>query len=386
MQIDRQHFMDNGYLIVRGAIPPESLDRLRASYETLVDRQRAAWKEAGTETWEKGGQPRLVFQQFVDESTADAVDFCLGDSTLGVCQQLMQTPDAAVVAMFFMCSPQEDHGPANWHRDIGARNQAPLHGIQRDLLDNAPGYIQWNIPLYDDRVLWVVPGSHKRPNTPEEREQFRVSAKEPMPGAIRVELAAGDAVCYSNSILHWGSDYSTTHRRTIHLGYRSFGGPIYPHVHHFYWDLGFTQHLSDASRKQFERWDALHRQERDLIESILRAVLRGDTEAFRSGLARLHPGEQGRMVATVLLYQLVRKSVILHDPETAALSLAERATAIQEAPSSQYQYEDIAHRFTVEECDALSKRFAGLAEALAPDAQLDYMPDGFGLDEFVASW
>jgi hypothetical protein len=129
--------MDDGFLILREVITPDLLEPLRVSFETLVDRQRATWKQAGNDVWETGGQPRLVFQQFVDESTADAVEMCLAETTLGVCRQVMGTPDAALVAMFFMCSPVTDHGPANWHRDVGPRRQAPLHGLQRDLLDNA---------------------------------------------------------------------------------------------------------------------------------------------------------------------------------------------------------------------------------------------------------
>jgi hypothetical protein len=32
--------------------------------------------------------------------------------------------------------------------------------------------MHWNVALYDDEVLWVVPGSHLRPNTDEENRQL----------------------------------------------------------------------------------------------------------------------------------------------------------------------------------------------------------------------
>ena len=114
------------------------------------------------------------------------------------------------------------------------------------MLANAPGYVQWNIPLYDDDVLWVVPGSHRRPNTAAEDRQLAENARAPLPGGVQVRLKAGDGVVYSNLILHWPSDYSTKLRHTIHLGYRSFGGAPYPYDTHFYWDLDFTKHLSPA--------------------------------------------------------------------------------------------------------------------------------------------
>lgn len=40
MEVDRQQFMEKGYLVVPEVIPPERLEQLRADFETLVDRQR----------------------------------------------------------------------------------------------------------------------------------------------------------------------------------------------------------------------------------------------------------------------------------------------------------------------------------------------------------
>ena len=49
--------------------------------------------------------------------------------------------------------------------------QAPLRGLQEDMLANIPPSVQWNIPLYHDDVLRIVPGSHRRANTPDEGRQ-----------------------------------------------------------------------------------------------------------------------------------------------------------------------------------------------------------------------
>ena len=135
--VDRELFLAQGFLIV-DCIPPEHLDPLRSSFEALVDRQRAEWRAQGNNTWEKSAQPRLpAFDRLVDgEHTAFAMEFCLGSTTRGVCKELMQADDAANVAFFLMCSPQEDHGPAHWHRDIHPIDQGPLQGLRQDMLDN----------------------------------------------------------------------------------------------------------------------------------------------------------------------------------------------------------------------------------------------------------
>ena len=78
-------------------------------------------------------------------------------------------------------------------------------------MEGGPSYIQWNIALYDDDVLCVVPGSHRRPATAEQDECLRSAGVGrhgrggwvgQLPGAVRVRLAAGDGVAYINQIMH----------------------------------------------------------------------------------------------------------------------------------------------------------------------------------------
>lgn len=168
--VDRALFLEQGYLIL-DCVPPKQLDGLRSSFEALVDRQRGQWTAEGSDAWETGAQPRLpAFDRLVDnEQTAHAMELCLGPATRGVCKELMQADEAANVAFFLMCSPQHDHGPAHWHRDIHPIDQGPLEGLRLDMLENeAPGYVQWNISLYDDNVLFVIPAAMLVP-TPQRR-------------------------------------------------------------------------------------------------------------------------------------------------------------------------------------------------------------------------
>ena len=97
MQVNPQQLLDDGFIILRQVVPPEQLDSLRATYETIVERQHRRW--AGELDWDvpvamdyKSKQPRVVLNAIVDADTADAVDFNLHDHTLGVSRQLMQAP------------------------------------------------------------------------------------------------------------------------------------------------------------------------------------------------------------------------------------------------------------------------------------------------------
>ena len=99
-----------------------------------------------------------------------------------------------------------------WHRD-----QIPpstTEGEELALLSEPAWHAQWNLALYDDASLIVVPGSHHRARTDAER------AADPhekhMPGQEVVHLKAGEMVFYNNNILHRGVYDSTVQRMTLH--------------------------------------------------------------------------------------------------------------------------------------------------------------------------
>ena len=229
MQVDRDLFMEQGFLILRDFIPRDKLDAIRASAEIMLERQKEIWRRErkpgdppGGE-WETAQQPRVMMELpgIIDEQTANVVeDFWIDDATLEVVGQLI-SGEPMIHSMMMLCSPPvEDHpGGTGWHRDFSALRTAPLAALQADLIENGPRYTQWNVPLYDDNVLWIVPGSHRRLNTPEEDAALRRSTKEPVPGGVAIELRAGDAAVYSHYLLHWGSNYTTRLRRTLHGGH-----------------------------------------------------------------------------------------------------------------------------------------------------------------------
>ncbi len=406
MQFDRQLFLEDGYAILRNVIPPERLDKLRASFEVLVDRQQTIWArdpEDPSNHAYKVKQPRLAFQTGVDAATANTVELCLHANTLGVSRQALRDRDAAVSMMFLMCNPATDYGPDLWHRDHhhGPYSQAPLAGLQADMLANGgPGSVQWNIALYDDDVLWVVPGSHRRLNTPQENRELQDDPRGPLSNGMQVELQAGDGVMYINTNLHWPSNYTTKLRRCIHLGYRAFTGQLFPYAPGFYWNPGFIKHLSSEACAMFERFTELDERERDRIEALFRAMLDQDADRFREALALLHPGTTGRIVCVVLMSKLANRIATLKRPEIADLPERGRAAAVGEQPFSMGYFNHLARRFTTRDAELLRQRFAPLDARLKSEPQEpvsgfqggptryrpEHMPADFDVDAFIASW
>jgi ectoine hydroxylase-related dioxygenase (phytanoyl-CoA dioxygenase family) len=313
--VGQEALLRDGYIVVEDIIRPEQLADLRAAFETMVERQRAIWiTERDTNdppggAWDTGAQPRVVgFDRHVDgPQTATALAWCLdAGGPLEASQRIMQTT-AAPTAYMLMCNPQKDHGPAAWHRDIHPIDQAPLSALEQDLLANGPGYLQWNIALYDDDVLQVVPGSHRRPNTAAENAQLHRDNRAPLPGALQVRLKAGDGVVYTNTILHWGSQYNAKLRRTVHLGYRALGGRLFPYVPGLHRGGDATLYLSPHLQRLVQNHQQLYLEECDRVEAVYRAMMAKDADAFYASIAALHPGPDERIVTAVLLSKVAYK-------------------------------------------------------------------------------
>ena len=82
-------------------------------------------------------------------------------------------------------------------------------------------HIEWNAPLKPgDHFLNIVPGSHIRRSTPEERavcvSGLNGDVDRVMPGGIEVNVEPGDVVYFDAGILHRGWNPEGRTRWTLH--------------------------------------------------------------------------------------------------------------------------------------------------------------------------
>ena len=412
MRVDRDKFMEQGFLILRNVIPPDKLEAMRASCETILERQKAVWaKERGPDD-PPGGQHDMVRQPrvhmenpgLIDEETANVVeDFWVADETLDIASQLLCNPQPNVTSMMMMCNPIRDWpGGTGWHRDVHPIDMAPMDALAADLVENGPRYTQWNVPMYDDSVLWVVPGSHRRRNTDRENAEFmkdmagysEVSNERLQNAAegIAVELNAGDGVVYSNFLLHTGSNYTTKKRRTLHGGHAIFGQ--YP-------DMGFADSLAPTAREKFESFARRGAEMKNASEAALRAVISKDAVGYREALETLQPGAgpHGKTVLTIYLAKAALHIRALKDPEFDVMPESRRRAESTHEITLNWGPE-FAERFTFEESKILWARFEPLDGMLQGDEEMfepsfqsgpmryyfSDLPDGVDTESFIAGW
>lgn len=397
MYIDPQQFAAEGFLILRDVVPPTQLTGLRAGVEHMIDnrREREAQRRLPGDpengSWVAAGQPRLMFDQDCDAQSAAVIDFLLGETTLGVCRQLIAAKDIGPHYMACICSSESyDAGPASWHRDIGPADPAPLAGMINNMEHHGPSYLQWNIALYEDHVFWVVPQSHRRLNTGAENRHLKDRPGTPLPGSIPVDLGPGDGVVYTHLLLHWASNYTRTLRRTLHPGYRPFRFAAMPNVHWRHWEPGFFHYLKPEARLFFERLDRLFLEEIEFFAALFRAAIDNQIDTFLGLFERLHPSPHARDVTLAMLTRM-------------AIKFCQEKNAANAPAGQWYNARDFAalnRLFTHSEAGVLEQRFGYLEGLLRvsktvgnPSFQRgeqpyepNKMPEGFSLEAFFSHW
>ena len=366
----KQRLMQDGYVILRQMIWPDELEPLRASVNDIVKKSEVS-------------SGRVTMTDWVDNQTGDVVEFCFDDRIFDFSRQLMAVPDAAPLGMWVLCSSS-----TGWHRDIHPIDMAPLDGLQEDIKENGPPYVQWNIALYDDNYLHVIPKSHLRRSSKAENKVERRFGVVPLPNAIPVDLKAGDGVVYINSILHSATGNGNNIRRTLHLGYQAFGGRGFTH---FFlpstMGVHFVKPLKSWAAERCHYFEQLHAKRHDDVAFTLRAILEKDERGFREGLIRIHRSEHARITTLIVLSKI------------AYLTRKYKGSKAKDSANGPC-IQGMADRFTTSELEQLWCRFAVLDSKLQSDVEqyeplfqsgpmkyfFNEMPKGFDVNNFISSW
>ncbi|KAK4217216.1 phytanoyl-CoA dioxygenase [Rhypophila decipiens] len=241
-----------GFLIIPSFLTPTELSTLRnaAANLTALARQGGNWPHIRTvgkqfPPWpsvapppEQGGGGIWGVQHLLHPSLplsatdrAAFIRLYFSPRILAVVHELLQTGDEEdggeeqlVMELLNMLVRPDKPFSLVWHRDDIPPSASPEEEVSRlTAAQSCRGggsatakynHTQWNLPLFDDASLILVPGSHARARTEQERNADPYEAE--LPGQIRVDLKAGDMAFYDNDILHRGVYESGRERMTLH--------------------------------------------------------------------------------------------------------------------------------------------------------------------------
>jgi hypothetical protein len=223
---EKDQYRQEGYVILRGIIPPEEIEALRADVQDLVECSAAGrgpelpWINREKRIPERLGlllRPGWTRPAFV-ASLERGPYFPLSAQILGT----------AVRYSLFGMLAGGDGKPyvQGWHRDLApTEGENELAVLER----NHRVYTQINAPLFPDRYLTIVPGSHLRRTTAAEREVLARDATGQMPGQLMVETKPGDVAFYYSNLLHRGFNPTGAMRWTMHHAFVNAAAPVAAH-------------------------------------------------------------------------------------------------------------------------------------------------------------
>ena len=227
----RQQWQEQGYLVIKGAFDLERVAALRAGAEDA----RAQWNIEGAPESEPGGfghgptawiMLHLNHPRYYRRNPKRLTQLlnAVGDAQVQRILREIFRDEATLLQANLYVDPSQVANPSAWHRDCqfylqDVKDEAAERRVLSEEAD-PPRELHMHIPLAPTAASEVVPGSHRRWDTPAERHiRLHDRTCDAMPGALRLQLEPGDLAFFHVNALHRGLYQPGVLRRTIAVTY-----------------------------------------------------------------------------------------------------------------------------------------------------------------------
>lgn len=222
------HLHTHGYVIFPSLFNPTQVSSLRnASLHLTILARAGRWPYIRTlpkqfPPWPSDpsqgiwGVQHLLHPEVPSSLRASFAAAYFGPELAAAIRPLLAATDEELVMELFnlLVTPDADF-KLRWHRDVVPFDDHESAALAR----RKPGpmlYAQYNVALWDDASLEVIPGSHVRARTDSERDALEGDAHAELEGAVKVKLKPGDVVFYDNNLIHRGVYSKNVKRLTLH--------------------------------------------------------------------------------------------------------------------------------------------------------------------------
>lgn len=235
--VHHDEIQDKGYTLVRNFLTDEELGTYKDAAREVVQLARdGGWSDVRTRgkqfpPWPKNFSPDIwgitgLLNPKLGELSSPFKECYSSDKILSIALDILQTDKSNLSMELFnmLINPLTDFG-LDWHRDY-IKPEVSCEEEAEQLLQNPFSGTQFNLALTEDECLIVIPGSHKRIRTDEERSKTcSTDRQQEISGQLSVKLNPGDIVFYNSNILHRAQYFSDKERLTLHgsYGHRDFG-------------------------------------------------------------------------------------------------------------------------------------------------------------------
>ena len=200
MSIEAQFdlFRDQGYLVVDDMVEPAVLDELEAAARRIRDKIRSGEVDIKTAFGDKR-EPSVIWGLLAPEYGEPAfAEYLASDPLLDYAKGIQGEELRLGWITLAANPPGYDTG---WHRDIGEEDRDGSYEEEMAALArNLTNHCKWSLALADDPYLLVMPGSHRRYRTDQERECLVDTKFADIPGQHVVELKKGQTLFWDGNI------------------------------------------------------------------------------------------------------------------------------------------------------------------------------------------
>ncbi|MDA0839442.1 MAG: phytanoyl-CoA dioxygenase family protein [Planctomycetota bacterium] len=211
-------YRQEGYFIVDDLIPKEMFEELYAACRRVKDKVRAGevdvythWAAEKSEPWCIRG---LIAPEFKEPLFAE---YMLHKPFVD-CARQMLGDEFRLGWIDLRTNPHHEDFPGGWHRDIG--NKDPSLEEEMEILNQPVRDLRWYLALIEDACLQIVPGSHHRNRTEEERECLVNSPNSDLSGQKTIKLKPGQFGFWSGMTIHRGTMKKDVERLTLAASWR----------------------------------------------------------------------------------------------------------------------------------------------------------------------
>ena len=213
-------FHEQGYFVTADAIEPDMLERLVAAAGRARDKARAGAGVLGTRSTRNGeGSDAEHIEGVVapEFEEPDFAEYLASESLMRYVRAFIG--DQMRMGWMTLCVNPSGYD-SGWHRDVGGTNREARDQEELDILTNfMSSHFKWSLALGDDPCLLLIPGTHCRNATEEERTGLLEDKKADIPGQQEIFLKKGETLFWSGKTIHRGrAPADLAERLTIRAG------------------------------------------------------------------------------------------------------------------------------------------------------------------------
>ncbi len=215
----KSQYETEGYVIVDDAVDPAMLEPLLAAAKRVKAKARSGEVDLFTHRT-PNGEVMMVRGLFAPEFNEPIfADYLLSDPVMRYVEPVLGS-EIRMGDVLLFSSPNEVDHTGGWHRDFGKNLRDGSPEVEMEILNRPKNGLKWHLALVDDSRLQLVPGSHARYRTDEERECLVNGSKADISAQKVIHLKAGQTIFWDGNTVHRGIYHVEPERMTLAANWR----------------------------------------------------------------------------------------------------------------------------------------------------------------------